>query len=168
VTSVNDVREIELLPGEQCPYCGQRRPRDSSNWRHGDGDQSYVPVERVRFIFIEIAHRIGTAEGARRMGTGRHNLYKIINRKPEKKFVERRTVKAAIAVLKELRENGVVYSKQSIRRGAVARGEEPTRPTKRSDFYRDPGAREEDRQRHIEIRQRQKAEEERLQQLSGY
>jgi hypothetical protein len=127
-----------------------------------------VPIDRVRWIFVEIAHRIGNAEAARRIGTGRHNLYKIVAVKGNKKFVERRTAKAAIILLRDLRINDTVYSKQSIRRGAVARGEEPKRPTRRKDFYKDPDYQEQDRERHRAARQRQSAEEERLTNLAGY
>jgi hypothetical protein len=125
-----------------------------------------VPIERVRFVFIELSHRIGNSEAARRIGTGRHNMYKIVSNKPEKKFVERRTAKAALQLLRDLRRDDVVYSKQSIRRGAVARGEEPQRPTRRKDFYKDPAASENDRIRHAVARQRER--EEQLRQLTGY
>ena len=157
---------IELMPGEQCPCCGLRRPRDSREWKYGDGDRSYVPIDRVRFIFIEISHRIGTAEGARRIGTGRHNLYKIVSNKPEKKFVERHTAMAAVRLLKELRRDNVVFSKQSIRRGAVARGETPRTPTRRKDYYRDPARQADDRIRKAKERQAERENE--LQQLTGY
>lgn len=159
---------VQLMPGEQCPHCGLRRPKDSRDWAYNDGEHSYVPIERVRFVFIEIAHRVGNAQGARLVGTGRHNFHKIVNNK-NKKFVERRTAKAALHVLKYLRDNDVVYSRRSIRRGSVARGEQPQRPTQRGEFYRDPGALEEDRiRKHKAVQTRQQEEEDRLQNLTGY
>jgi hypothetical protein len=157
--------EVELLPGEQCPYCGLSRQKDSKEWKLGDGEKSYVPLEHVRFAFVEIVHRIGKAEAARRIGIGRHAIYKILN-DGSKKFVERRTAHNAVVLLKELRDSDTVYSKQSIRRGATARGEKPRRPKKRGDFYQDPGAREADR--HRQVKKRQKEREEQLQQLAGY
>jgi hypothetical protein len=144
-----------------------RRPKDSRDWKHADKDKSYVDIDRVRFIFIEIAHRVGKAEAARRIGIGRHSIYMIL-KDTSKKFVERKTAQSAVAVLKELREKDIVYSKNSIRRGAVARGEQPTRPIRRKEFYKDPGRVEKETEQHRKARLKQKQEEERLQQLTGY
>jgi hypothetical protein len=124
-------------------------------------------LEHVRFAFIEVAHRIGKAEAARRIGIGRHTVYKILG-DGSKRFVERKTAHSAMMVLRELRKGDVVYSKKSIRRGSVARGEEPTKPTRRKDFYKDPDAMEADLRRHREARVRQKEREDQLQQLTGY
>jgi len=158
---------IVLPPGETCPHCGLRRPKESQAWTFGDGDQSYVPIARVRFVFIEIVNRIGTSEAARRMGISRQTIRKITNLDSGKKFVERGTARKAMLLLRELRQNNVAYARSSIKRGALARGEKPRSPA-RQLRDRDELRQEQSKRGEEAWRKRQRDEEDRLISLTGY
>ena len=107
-------------PMSQCVACQKA-------YRGFDPEVSgLIEVERVAFVFEEIKRRIGKAEAVRRLGVSRNLWIRIENRTYTKMY--RRTVRDAMLLLRELRDNDVVYSKRSIHRGSLARGEEPQPP----------------------------------------
>jgi hypothetical protein len=92
-----------------------------------------VEVDRVMFIFEEIKRRIGKAEACRRLGVTSNMWYRMERRIYTNMY--RKTVKNAMLLLRELRANDVVYSRRSIHRGSLARGEEPQPPANVRDYY---------------------------------
>ena len=126
-------------PMSQCVACQKA-------YRGFDPEVSgLIEVERVAFVFEEIKRRIGKAEAVRRLGVSRNLWIRIENRTYTKMY--RRTVRDAMLLLRELRDNDVVYSKRSIHRGSLARGEEPQPPDNNRDFYISQGDADNERRR---------------------
>lgn len=96
-----------------------------------------IPISRVWWIFVEIRNRVGKAEACRRIGVS-HNMWMRAERGIYINM-RRETARKAILALHELRENGVVRHRDSIRRGAAARGEKERVPTKPRDLYKPHG-----------------------------
>jgi hypothetical protein len=91
----------------------------------------------VLFIFEEIVRRVGHENAARMIPYSRVTLRKLRNGK--KPYVRKSTVGRAVALLRELRANDVVYSRRAIKHGALARGVTPARPSGWDDYYQPNG-----------------------------
>lgn len=91
-----------------------------------------VPVNRVWFIFEELRARIGKAETCRRLGISINLWYRVEHRVYRNMY--RKTAKAAMLLLRELRTNNVARHRDSIRHGAAMRGHKEKRPVLRTEF----------------------------------
>jgi hypothetical protein len=114
------------LPISQCKACVLARkgfvPETSG----------YVELSRIQFVLDELVSRVGRQETKRLMGYGGASTWTRITkqRRVQKKFAI-----AAIHALKQLRDNDVVWHRDSIRHGAKARGRVVKRPVDRKHFY---------------------------------
>ena len=103
--------------------------------RFGHTISGYVPLSRIRFIFLEIENRVGRAEAQKLMGTSQ-NFYKRLEKQH---YVRKVTARRAFLVLRELRENNIVRHRDSINHGAKARGHKEREVTQRKHLYRPHG-----------------------------
>lgn len=108
-------------PMSQCQAC-QRVGKGR------DPESGLVPINRVWFIFIELEQRIGRAETCRRLGISQ-NMWMRAERHIYKSMY-RRTAKAAMLLLRELRNQDESRHPKSIRYGASARGKQERKPQK--------------------------------------
>lgn len=92
----------------------------------------------VRNTIIELERRIGQAETIRRCRLNTvffRNFYgKNKLRKPQRR-IQKRTFKKLLEVLIEVRQKDEVIHRDSIKRGAVVRGEKVKRPVDPRDYY---------------------------------
>jgi hypothetical protein len=133
------VDRILVHDGQLCTCCGRRKPTKERT-PHLENDGAWIPRERVMFIFQEIENRVGRENAARMIPYSRVTLRKLmLGKKP---YVRKSTVSRAIACLRELRANDVVYSRDTIRLGLVARGKSPQRPKDWREYYHPNGDRE--------------------------
>ena len=88
--------------------CKNCRSRKYNRTKHND-ISGYVPVRDVWWIYDELADRIGMVKAAEASGITYDNLRLILYRKSI--FVQRRNVRSAIVLLKELRRENVRTSR---------------------------------------------------------
>lgn len=113
----------------------------------------HVFAHRYQWIFVELVSRLGVMETSRRTGIPVATVSDAWTGK--RRHMKDGNVKRAIATLKEVRAAGEVRHKDSITRGAAARGEEEKTPTRDSDYYisTSDDEREKDRRRKRERRE---------------
>jgi hypothetical protein len=157
------IESVTILDGEYCPCCGRRKPTKNIK-SHLDKPGSWIPRDRVLFIFEEIVRRIGFQEASRQIPYNRSSLRRLLN--GQKPYVRKSTVGKAMALLRQLRDDGVVHSRDSIKYGAVARGVEPKTPQTEKDYYKRHGDSDTDYRRNFREDQRKREEE--LERLAGY
>lgn len=81
-----------------------------------------IAVSRIWFIFVELRERIGKAETCRRLGISMNMWYRV--ERGIYKNMYRKTARAALLLLRELRMNDTVRHPDSIKYGAARRGRE--------------------------------------------
>jgi bifunctional DNA-binding transcriptional regulator/antitoxin component of YhaV-PrlF toxin-antitoxin module len=106
--------------------------------RYGNHDgRGLVPFERIKPFLTELTHRIGKAETARRLGWGPGQMADAVNGR--RKWVRKYNAKKILDLLKEVRANDEVWSRDTIKSGALKRGRTPRRPVDRRDYYKPTG-----------------------------
>jgi hypothetical protein len=115
----------EGKPFSQCIRC-ERLSRGRGS------DSGLVSIDRVWFIFKELQYRIGKAETCRRLGLSFNFWYRMERRIYNN--IHRSTVKNAMFLLRELREENVARHRASIRHGSAQRGLKEREPKDRKDF----------------------------------
>ena len=153
------ITSITILDGELCPCCGRRKPTKKIV-SHLENDGAWIPRDKVLFIFEEIVRRIGFEEACRTIPYNRSSLRKLINK--NKPYVRKSTAGKAMRLLEQLREDNVVYSRKTIKYGAVARGLDPKPPQHDTDYYKPHGDGD------AEYKRLQRKREEDLERLAGY
>lgn len=153
------IENVTILDGEMCPCCGRRKPTRKIT-SHLDAPGSWIPRDKVVFIFEEIIARIGFAEATRQIPYNRSSLRRLVN--ADKPYVRLSTVEKAMKLLAHLRENNIVYGRNTIIYGRVARGLEPQPPTGARDYNKPHGDLDADYKRQ------QRKREEELENLAGY
>ena len=101
-----------------------------------DDINGLVPVTQVRFIFLELANRVGTAEAARMLGMTRENLSAVLRKK--RRYTGRRWVRRAILEIRLLRADNIAYHRNDIRRGITRlrdEGQDIRIARRRGEFY---------------------------------
>lgn len=96
--------------------------------------EPYVPRARMDFAIQECIFRIGKAELARRLEIRQKTVSQWVSTTKPQRYMKRRTARALISLLHELRANNVVRHKKDIKHGSAARGKPERVPTAYSHF----------------------------------
>jgi len=118
----------------ECRACEIARRNNPENPRTITG---YVLVDKYRPFILEIRHRLGSKEAARRIGIGETTWSKWCN--GSRKYAQRQSIAQLLNALREARLNNEVRHKTSIKRGAALRGEPELKPVEKKDFYKPTG-----------------------------
>lgn len=123
------VEEFSPVHSTRRPGLYRRACRSCSNYElHGGFPPgSLVALKIVQPIYLELEKRVGREEAARRLGFGNSAPFRnvVLGRA---KYVRRRNAEAAVKLLAELRCDNVWFDVGSIKRGALARGEQAKPP----------------------------------------
>jgi hypothetical protein len=90
-----------------------------------------VPISRVQFALVELERRLGRNETCRRIGVADSFLLRL----KDQRNIQRVTAEKILIALREVRQEGIVRHRDSIRHGAYLRGRTEKVPTGYSDFY---------------------------------
>lgn len=113
-------------------------------WRYGKNAgmvpefSGLVPLARYKFAILELENRLGRIEAARRCGLGKSTWMRWVTF-PIGHKIQRAKAAKLLWTLREVRESDEKRHRDSIKRGAKARGEIEKKPTSRKDFYRPHG-----------------------------
>lgn len=126
----------------RCIQCRAHKSRKTKRQIYG-----YAPVAKVRFIFVELEHRVGRTEAARRINFKNGYLKEIIDIHSGRKFVEKETVRRAMEELLLCRLNDEVRHKKHIQYGSAKRGLPESSPKNGRDYYKAHGDSDTERRR---------------------
>lgn len=115
------------------------RCRLCANWNKlkSPGESGWISVAIASPFYIELMHRVGLVEAARRSGIHRTQYSKVVNAQVQR--VQKRKLRGVMLALISARRNNEVRHRHSIRTGAHLRGWAEKPILDRRDLYKSHG-----------------------------